>query len=239
IKLPFVLNKSGAFCVNLEMDIEVDGMSNHIEGIFLLDLGYPRKDILINPTFFSKIDAENHEDLYYYEIGKQKPRIEYSFKAQKITFTTLNNVIYNNIKLTEYPRFIENYLYEPYAGVIGVEIFENYKIAIDYASKFLYLKPCLEKNTILEETSYKKWGITLRPEKTYDTKKPSSKNWVVSRIKKNGIAWEEGINLSDELLYIDNQPKQNFEQDFLVLKILNQSNTITIKKGNSSIVVLK
>jgi len=208
VKIPFTMNSSQAFCIQSTLNIKSKDTSFNIKGTFLIDFGYSRDEIVINQTKMVGIKYKAEEG---FEIsGKgQKPEIIQNIYADTARLLNFYNTYFKNLRVSiERPE--KGSIYEPYAGVIGARIFENYIVAIDYKSKNIYLKGLQKEIEVKENILYTKWGISIIAVPKTNYTDTSKCKWFVSFLKKDKKADVVGIKLWDEVQTIDNLPIEQF-----------------------------
>jgi hypothetical protein len=207
-KISFVHNNSDVIAIQSTLDIRSKDISFSVAGTFLIDFGTPRDEIMINQTKMVGIEYKAEEG-YEISANKDNPLKIQNLYADTARLLNFDNTYFRNLRIS-INQPTKNSPYETYAGVIGARILENYIVAIDYKSKYIYLKGLNKEIEIKENILYTKWGISLIPMPITNTADTTKCKWIVSSLKKTKKADVAGIKLWDELETMDNIPADQF-----------------------------
>ena len=207
-KIQFIQNNSDAIAIQSVFKIKSKDISFSVAGIFLIDFGTPRDEIMINQTKMVGIEYKAEEG-YEISANKNNPLKIQNLYADTARLLNFDNTYFKNLRISINQPF-KGSPYETYAGVIGARILENYIVAIDYKGKYIYLKGLNKEIEIKENVLYTKWGISLIPIPMINTADTTKCMWIVSSLKKAKKADIAGIELWDVLETIDNIPSDHF-----------------------------
>ena len=200
VKIPFTIDKSGAFCIQSAFKFNCKGIWYNLNGIFLIDFGNPRDEIWINKEKIIGFNLKVDEGFEITEKNK-KP-----FQIQNVYADTARIVSFGDSYFKHLRISIEQEKsspYEQFIGVIGEKILENYIVVIDYKNQVLYLKSIRQESVLNESNLYKNWGLNIRPFPISDFTDTTKCKWIVAYVKKNKKADTSGIELWDELQSIN------------------------------------
>ena len=235
IKIPFTIDKSGAFCIQSTFKFNSKGSWYKLEGNFVLDFGNPRDEIWINKKKISGLGLDFEEGYEMSQKDKKPFQIQNTY-ADTASIVAFGKSYFKHLRISVEEEITSPY--EQYVGVIGERLLENYIVAIDYKNQLLYLKSINHESVVTENKLYTNWGLNIRPFPISDFTDTTQCKWIVAYLKVNQKAAINGIELWDELQEIDGILVNKFSLSEGI-KALDNARKLTFRGNNGKLKLLE